>query len=302
MSIEIQDHDASWHARRRKILGASEVAAVIGVSRWSSAVDVWESKVNNVKSNGSMATNLGHLLQPVIGKLAADKHALEITGEEVAYTHEIEGWAGATIDYIAKDKDGRPRIVECKATRDQYWSDIPSYYRTQLAWQCWTSGIQHATIAVLHASTNFQTYEFDLAEDGAGWFTDMVLACRTFWFGHVLTGVRPEGFSADPETLANIRAISGKTLEMPESYRPELSRLVSVRSQIKELERIEEDLKSKFQTLLGDSEILIHNGQAVMTWKESESNRFDTTALKKADPEKYQEYLKTSYSRRFLVK
>lgn len=38
-----------------------------------------------------------------------------------------------------------------------------------------------------------------------------------------------------------------------------------------------------------------------VTWHEIESTRFDSTALKKADPETYAKYQKTTTSRRFLI-
>lgn len=279
------------------------MAAVVGLSKWSTASDIWAAKVQGDRGKGgSMATQLGHRLQPVIGQLAAELCVLDITGEEQPFLHKVENWASATVDYIAETREGQPRIVECKATRDYPWDDIPDYYKTQLAWQCWTSGIPEATLAVLHASTSFKVYQFVLERDGGDWFAETVKACRRFWFEHVLTGIKPEGFAADPETLSQIRAIKGKTVEMPAAYQADFNQLLDIRSRIKDLEQAEERLKAKFQTLLGDGEVLLHKNQPVITWKESESNRLDSTALKKAEPELYAKYTKTSASRRFLVR
>ena len=302
-SLNTEAHADQWHERRRKTLGASEVAAVVGLSKWANAYDVWDRKIHGTRGKSSMAANLGHLLQPTIGKLAAEEHGLTITAEEAFYLHQEKNWASSTIDYIAQDSSGEPVIIECKATRDGYWTDIPDYYRTQLAWQCWTAGIPKAHIAVLHASTTFKTYPFSLAEDGGEWMDEMIRVCESFWNNHVLTGIKPEGeFSADPETLASIRAIRGKTVDLPQAYIADFYLLTGIRERIKELEDAEERLKTKFQSLMNEAEILVHKNQPVITWKESESSRFDTTAFKKADPARYAEFTKPSVSRRFLVR
>ena len=293
-------HDQEWHDRRRRTLGASEVAAVVGISRWSNACDVYDRKVYDLKSKPTMSTNLGHMLQPVIGKLAEEALDVKITAEEIAYVHQEKDWASSTVDYVARDEYGHPVLIECKATRDAYWYDIPDYYRTQLAWQCWTSGIRKSHIAVLHASTTFKTYSFDLDQDGGNWFESLVSACDRFWHENVLKRVRPDN-TVDQSMLDAIRAVRGKTVEI-DSMRHEYNKLCIIRAKQKELEELEKATKATIQAALGDSEIGLIDGKVVCTWKESESSRFDTTAFKADNPDLYSNYTKSSVSRRFLVK
>ena len=50
MSAAIQElSEMQWLEARRKVLGASEVASVLGLSRWSTPFDVYASKVLGVR-------------------------------------------------------------------------------------------------------------------------------------------------------------------------------------------------------------------------------------------------------------
>lgn len=295
-------HNQEWHDRRRKTLGASEVASVVGLSKWADAFSVWESKVLGKVSGGSMATELGHLLQPTVAELARRELGGTIISEELYKVHPVETWASATLDYVMTTPTEGEVIVECKATRDQYWSEIPSYYQTQLAWQCWVHGIDTAYIAVLHASTKFEMYKFTLKYAMDEWLPETIEQCREFWNDYVLTGFPPSSWTYSDDLLDQIQAEPGKKVELPQNAAITLSELHSVRAQIKELETKETFLQDVIKGFMSDAEIANIDGKPVATWKETRSSRLDTKALKADQPELYSKYTAESVSRRFVLK
>lgn len=284
--------DADWHAQRRSVLGASEVAAVLGLSRWATPLDIYLSKVMGVQRGGSTATQLGHLLQPVIGAKAAEHLGVRLTETEVFSTHAIEPWMGATVDYLAETPGGDPVIIECKATRDYAWQAIPEYYQTQLAWQCFVHGIRHSRLAVLHASTQFEVYEFDFNRD-ADWFPDVLAACRQWWHEHVVAGVKPENLAADSELLKQIQGVPGKTVELAATWVEDLATLQALKAEIKSLTDRADAISDLLRAAIGDAEVATHEGKVLATWKATKPKtpKLDQKAFAAGSPEVYKQIM-----------
>src|SRR5690606_29202656 len=65
------DPREEWLAERRKAIGASDVAAVLGVSPWATPWEVWAEKTGRLEPwSGNAATDLGTRLEPVIMDMA----------------------------------------------------------------------------------------------------------------------------------------------------------------------------------------------------------------------------------------
>ena len=69
---------------------------------------------------------------------------------------------------------------------------------------------------------------------------------------------------------------------------------------IEELEAMNEDLKNNIINIMGDQDIKIE-GSTKATYKTVESQRLDSTALKREQFELYQKYLKNTSYKRFIV-
>lgn len=288
-----------WLEKRRKVLGASDVAGVLGISKWSRPLDVWLSKMESVDTEETQSMRLGHRLQPAIAEEAAEMEGLTIHGTEVFEVAPHASWAGATIDYLARDAVDQLVILECKATWQSHWDEIPDYYQTQLAWQCWVHGVNRAKIAVLHASTKVAVYDFNLLEVDPAWFTGVVEYCDSWWHRHIVNRERPSGEVAD---LAKILPVAGKTVEFDEIDVQRLGWLKLAKAGVKEVEAEIKSVEDEIKAKLGDAEVAVFGGQPVATWKAVSTTRFDATKFKKDYPELHASYSESSTSRRFLIK
>ena len=85
--------------------------------------------------------------------------------------------------------------------------------------------------------------------------------------------------------------------------------IIAAATELHELQRLREDLESEITAIQdaikshmsASGEDQITAGPFKITWKAVTSNRIDTAALKRDLPEVWQEYGKTTTSRRFCV-
>src|SRR5262245_52949583 len=66
---------AAWLEARRKGIGASEIAAVLGISPWESPFSLYWRKVNGWDYEPSSEMEWGTRLEPVIAEKYANNHA-----------------------------------------------------------------------------------------------------------------------------------------------------------------------------------------------------------------------------------
>lgn len=303
MSIAEQPTDREeWLQRRRKCLGASEVATILGLNEFATPYDVWASKVHDVRRESSQAAELGHVLQPGIAAYASRQLGLTLTSEEDFSRHPVHDWAGATTDYTFVDSFGGTGILEIKATRESYWPEIPNRVLTQAAWQSWVKGIDRVLIGTLHASTRFELYEFDFTRD-ATWFGDVFEACREWWQKHVVGGQPPSGFPRS-DLAAAIRATAGKRIELDEQDYFVLGELADLKRQRKAIDDSIKARETILKARLGDAEIADYCGKTVLTWKQSKARQtFDEAAFKARHGKVWAKYVRTvEGSRMFLSK
>jgi len=288
-------------ATRRKTMGASDAPIILGISPWSNEHDIWMSKQGMDVTNESQAMRLGNYLQRGIAMEAINQVGGSIIADDPHAVH-ANGWASATPDCIIR-QDERNVILEIKCTHEKAWDVVPEHYILQVHWQCWVHGIDQAYIAVLHGSSQVKVYEIniDLKSD---WFSDCVTKCKKWWDTHIILGVEPvwgRGPANEPIKKA-IRAAAGTSVEIDDALLGVLSRCVELKSEISWREEELKTLETAVKETLDSREIGIRDGKTLVTWKETTSKTFDSSAFKKAEPLVAAKYQKESVSRRYLLK
>lgn len=186
--IECKNKD-EWVAWRRKGVGSSDVAAVIGASPWKSALDLWAEKVGLLEPPAaeSEAMKWGRLLEDPIA------HAYEEETRRV--TVSLSPWTIlrsrqypfllATPDREIAPIDGKdgPGILEIKtasAFKAEEWKDeVPLAYQVQWQHQAFVKGAAWGSLAVLLGGQRFLWKDIDRDEVT---FRDAVLPrLEEFW-------------------------------------------------------------------------------------------------------------------------
>jgi putative phage-type endonuclease len=158
-----------WHAARLTGLGGSEVAAVLGLSKWESRFSLWHRKRGEVGPQSEKPEmEWGKRLEPVVLSKFFDEHPeLWRMGEGRTYRNDARPWQIANPDELALPYEGRgpAAIVEAKTADDDFeWgptgSDIiPVYYRCQVQWYMDCLGLKVAHVAVLIRGRDYREYE-----------------------------------------------------------------------------------------------------------------------------------------------
>lgn len=296
---------AKWLEERRKGIGGSDIAAIMGLSPFKTAYQVYREKRKEVEDwQGNELTDWGKRMEPAIRQWYSDKTGRDVRLPDKIMYHPQHPFMLASLDGFTDDG----RVVEIKTARSgKNWGEpetnqIPDYYAVQVHHYMTITGFQVADIPVSIAGSSPSLYIVEADKE----ISEMIIeACAKFW-ERVQSGNPP-----DPVTYADAVARFGKiksdgsiiaTTELIEA----IAGLKQLRAQIKELEEHEEAWKARIIIALGDQAdtIIDGAGQTLVTYKLANGRKlFDSKSLEKEMPEVYQKYLKQSEpARRFLVK
>lgn len=144
-----------WHAARRWRIGGSEIAQVMGWSRFGSRDDLLAAKLTPVDKPPSRAMLRGTLLEPSVLSWGAARHGYQYAdGSNSTYLHGVYDWALYNPDALLVDDS----LIEVKTTADRSsemgWGragtdQIPLYYRAQVAWGMAVMDLPEAHVLVL---------------------------------------------------------------------------------------------------------------------------------------------------------
>jgi putative phage-type endonuclease len=151
------------HAERANGIGGSDAAAVLGLSRWRTPLDVYLAKKKPAENRVAETEPMrwGTLLEPVVRQEFAEKTGRVITLPEGTIRHPKYPFMLAHPDGVSTDG----RLYEGKTARSaEEWgesgsSQIPQEYCIQVQHYMAVMGLPVADVAVLIAGNDFRTYE-----------------------------------------------------------------------------------------------------------------------------------------------
>lgn len=245
------------HDQRRGRLGASDIPAVLGLSPWRSAYQVWLEKSGQLEPwNGNAATRTGQRLESAI---------LDHAEEDLATTLErnVVCWAPDGLP-IAATLDGRiPNAapVEVKTSGivgpvHGHWGDVdsdevPDVYLVQVTVQMLCTGTDLGYLFALLGGRGIVRYQIHRDEAIVGQIAE---ASAAWWQRHVVEGIEPERTEPVPlDVVKRLRRQPNKVIEFDE----ETTKLVETWEQAKKAKSSADKVVETFQ-----SEILLRLGDA----------------------------------------
>lgn len=250
------------------------------------------------------AVQMGHVMQPVIGRLAQDKLKIELKDADYALTHPKETWLRSHFDFISAD--GKT-LVEAKNynanVRNKFDAEaciVPAADMAQLVHEAAVHGVERIVLAVLFGGQNFETFDFTISDAQK---ESLIKDMARFW-GAVATK-QP----LDPETPEQAKIIyaqdRGTSIVAPQPIEKAANALKYVKEQIKALEEKEEQLLTALQShMQWSSELTSFDGKVLATWKNTKpSKKFDSKLFQQQMPDLYEKFMvETPGVRRFLLK
>ena len=250
------------------------------------------------------AVQMGHTMQPVIGRLFQDRLKMELKDADYSITHPSHDWFRSHFDFITADGLA---LVEAKnynaAVRNKFDPDtnrIPDADYAQLVHEAACHGIQKIYLAVLFGGQEFQIFEFDITESEKD---DLIKKMAEVW-GYCKSGNLPPAQSIE-QTKIMFPQSSTAVVTATRQVEMAITQLRDIKTQIKNLETAEEQVEVAIRNLMGESqEIRTVDGQTLVTWKSSKSSkRFSADLFKTAMPDIYEQFvIEQPGARRFLIK
>lgn len=293
-----------WLDQRRRGIGGSDVAAILGLSPYRTPLDVYNDKLGRAPETADNdAMYWGRALEPVIRQRYSDVTGRDVLLPEDMLVHPKNGFMLANLDGFTADR----RVFEAKTARTgNGWGEpgsdeVPDAYALQVQHYLAVTGFEVADIAVLIGGSDFRLYH---VEADASMQADLIDAEAEFW-QRVLTGNEPE-----PVTFAEAQQRFGRSgangvVQAGELATQAAHDLALIKAQIKALEEHEEAAKAVLMRALGDSgDTLMRDGKTLATWKLAKApERFDTAAFKSAHPALAAEFTRPGNPyRRLLLK
>jgi putative phage-type endonuclease len=288
-----------WLEERRKGIGGSDAAVVLGLSKWKTPYQLFVEKTEGAEDFDSPAMEWGRRLEPVVRQKYADE-----TGNQVFIPKETEILVHPVYDFMLANLDGvtgNERVLEIKTSRtangwgEPRTDEIPDYYQAQVQHYMAVTGFDCSDVAVLIGGSDFRIYEVPRDDE----LIEIMIEREAKFWERVKSNNPPE-----PETLTDLQHKFGKSEAKKVQVTDEVLRAIEQLKEVKSLRKDEDALKAIVMDHLREADTLVDGETVLATWKSGNgARRFDAKAFAKDHPELYENYLSESKPiRRFLLK
>ena len=305
---------------RTKYLGGSDIGAILGLSPYKTALDVWLEKTGkHTNQVDNLPIRFGTFAESFVASEYARATGTTLIEYSKAISHPQYAYLQGHIDrFITSDsselfkEDGTcaaSHLLECKTanpfTQSQWGEagsdEVPMSYLAQCHWYLCMTQLERCDLAVLFGNSDFRIYQIARDRELESTLLDAAL---TFWQSHVLTDLPPDAKTIGDYQKLFTKEVAGKTLEATEQTRlliestKELNAVIDIKEQ--ELEQIKKLLMQEMQ----EAQELTYQGKTLATWKKPKASfRFDSKRFESEHPELFPLFqTPIQNSRRLVIK
>lgn len=320
-----------WLEYRRKGLGGSDAAAVLGISPFRTARDLYWDKLNVVSDDEAgnwVALEVGNLLEPLVAKIFEHKTGLKVYQRKCMFQHPQYPWMLADLDYLVELPDGSIAILEIKTTnyhaKDHWWYNgkeiVPVYYEAQGRHYMATMNIDRVYYCCLYGNNEDEAIIRHIDRDPA-YEQELIFLEDSFWNKNVLAH-NPPPYTEDGDLiLESVRRQFGPAdIEAPAVVLDKMlgqkillylqlkERKKLVDAEAKEYEAKLKQMKGLIVAEMGRSCTAVYDGPEesyTVTYNPSRTEsipKANLERLKEVYPEIYEKYVVVTESRKFYVK
>jgi len=275
---------ADWLAQRRGTIGSSDIGTILQLNKYETPRELFNKKVGLAPEfEGNDNTEWGTELEDFCATMFERREMREggvmgrVWRDNKIRRHAAFPWATCNLDRLIVG-GVQPIILELKTTTSYAvgaWdAAVPTSYYAQLQWQMFVTGYGRAIIwvAVLDKK-KFIRLDVDWSEE---FQKVMVDAARKFHNAVVFGDVTDIPVTArDTESM---KPELGSKIEATEEIKEKVASLISVKSKITELEKLEKELKAELVVFVGEYENLVEGERVLATYSIQHKAAFAVTA------------------------
>ena len=252
------------------------------------------------------AVQMGHVMQPVIGKLFEEQTEINVKDLDIAGTHKQHAWLRAHGDFTTGDggllevKNYNAAVINKYGDMDDPNPLIPEADYVQCLHEATVFDVPHVWFAVLFGGQRFRYWKLTFSEAEK---EDFIKRASQWW-----AATQTENYPT-PETSAQAKIAfpkdDGSSLMATAQIEQVCAELKKIKEGLSQLEEMEEKAKSFLQIQMQDrSQIVSPDGTILVTWKATKPTRkFSAKKFQAEMPEIYERFMfEEPGARRFLVK
>jgi putative phage-type endonuclease len=273
-SIVVEPGSPEW----MRTVSASKVAAILGVSPYTSAYTMWHQMMGlEAPEADKPIFQRGHLLEPAVANWFASQHPEWAVVETGTWTHATRPHQTASPDRLVLldgnafdpfEVYGGPfDLLEIKSTtKDHEWgtpgtAEVPLYYWVQAIWQMDTVGKTRCHFAIIGSFLEFSAYVVDYDPVAAA-----IIRAEVDAFVESMDTGRPPAIDHHVTTLATVRAqhpnVSDAVADLPYELAHAYAKAVAVSKAGKAMENA---AKAAIADAMGDAKAAVTAGITVAT-------------------------------------
>jgi len=294
---------------RKTYIGSSDAAAILGVSPWRTALDVYLDKTSGpepITPEKAAIFKRGHRLEPYILDMLEDEHGIRLLrfdDGKRSRRHLDKELPFLAAELDAETDDGKN--VEAKSANfygkgswgEQYTDDVPIYYNAQAQHGMMVRCSQETIFPVLIGVDDFRLYHVKRDDEV---ITYLRQAEIEMWD-------RIQRLDAPPaKTVSDIERLfpwdHGSVIQASVEVRDAYLELKDLKKRLKLIESDIGEQESLIKLFLGEHQVLQFGADKLLTWKSQNTDRFDINTFRAAHPVIAKKYTKTSASRVLRLK
>lgn len=273
-----------WLEDRRKGIGGSDVATVLGLNKYKSVYQLWLEKTGQVEvtSAQSEAAYWGNTLEEVVAEEFSKRTGKKVRRRNRVFEHPKYPFLRANID---RDVVGENAVLECK-TANQYlaneWDDdeIPIQYICQVQHYMNVLNLDYVYFAVLIGGQKFIWKKMERDQELIDMITEKLVE---FWTENVEKGIEPtiDGLKATSDFLTQRYLDTDESeTELNAAFDENIANLARLKSDKKVIEENITLLENELKQALGKADATIGiTPNNIVSWKKMQSKRLDKKKL-----------------------
>lgn len=282
---------------RKTGIGGSDIAAIMGLNPWRSALDVYNDKISTtIELIDSPQLSRGRKLEKYILEEYTDHTGQELEVDLPMMRDKEYPFLIGHSDAKIKDKN---ILVEAKSvgSSSSLWQNIiPPYYKTQVAHYAAIADCEFVDVPVLFDRWEYAQYTYYRDES---YEKTLRTAAIDFWHNHVLKQVPPEPQNMDGLKKLYPRA-NAKAIQADDSLKTAIADLNKLVMDQKTVDMKINNVKSHIMRCMEDNETIEdEHGKSMILWRNSTRKVFDLNGFKESNPELHEQYVKNTVCRMF---
>ena len=286
---------------RHLYIGGSDIAKVMGLSRWGTPLSLWAEKTGKIPPkdlSNVEAVELGNDLEDFVANKFSQKTGKAVRRSPKVYQHPQYPYMVAHIDRLITGSDELLECKTCSFFKKDEWEgeEIPQEYILQVMWYLGITGRRIGHIAVLIGG---QSFKYKKIEFDSELFDKMVDAAKDFW-QHVQDDTPVDVVATDDETLKDLYSnhseimidlipTDEQTKQACDVLEEKVGYLQEIKMHIKQLQDEQKEIETTVKDIIKDN-LGIKTPKYIITWKNQTTTKFDTVKLRQERPETFEDY------------